>query len=308
QVKDLQNCKEKQPQLEQREKETEAPFTMNVELNFFWLILVGLSFGTRMWQLTSPKHVIFDEVHFGQFTNFFMRNQFFFDVNPPLGKLIFALTAYFTGYDGQFTFADIGQELGDYEYHVWYLRFVSALLGSLVVPMVYEIIVELGCSHWAAALGAFLATFDNMLVVHSRLIMLDGLLVFFCTASFLCYLKFHKEFSRPFTYKWWIWLVLTGIAVMGAYSTKYTGIFTFLTVGFLTGRDLWKLIGDHSLPGRELTKHVISRTACLVIFPGILYLLQFYIMFAVLSKSGAHDDMMSSAFQASLQVPIYFAT
>lgn len=30
-------------------------------------------------------------------------------------------------------------ELGDYEYHVWYLRFVSALLGSLVVPMVYEV-------------------------------------------------------------------------------------------------------------------------------------------------------------------------
>lgn len=34
----------------------------------------------------------FDEVHFGQFTNFFMKNQFFFDVNPPLGKLMFALT------------------------------------------------------------------------------------------------------------------------------------------------------------------------------------------------------------------------
>jgi len=33
----------------------------------------------------------FDEVHFGQFTNFFMKNQFFYDVNPPLGKLLFAL-------------------------------------------------------------------------------------------------------------------------------------------------------------------------------------------------------------------------
>ena len=32
------------------------------------------------------------------------------------------------------------------------------------------------------------------------------------------------------------------------FSTKYTGVFTFLTVGFLTGRDLWKLIGDHKLP------------------------------------------------------------
>ena len=34
----------------------------------------------------------FDEVHFGQFTNFFMKNQFFFDMHPPLGKLMFAFT------------------------------------------------------------------------------------------------------------------------------------------------------------------------------------------------------------------------
>lgn len=277
------------------------PLTMNVELNFIWLILVGLSFGTRMWRLTTPKHVIFDEVHFGQFTNFFMQNKFFFDFHPPLGKLMFALTAYFSGYDGQFAFADIGQDLGEYEQLVWNLRFVSALLGSLVVPIVYEIIIDLGCSHWAAALGGFLATFDNMLIVHSRLVMLDGPLLFFTTASLLCYLKFHKESKRPFTPKWYIWLGLTGVALLGAYSTKYTGIFTFFTVGFLTGRDLWKLIGNHSLPLRELTKHVASRVVGLVIFPGILYLLQFYVMFAVLQKSGPHDDMMSSAFQASLE-------
>ena len=53
---------------------------------------------------------------------------------------------------------------------------------------------------------------------------------------------------------------------------------------------------------RQLTKHVVSRAVCLVVFPGMLYLLQFYIMFTVLRKSGPHDDMMSSAFQASLEV------
>ncbi|KAK2565791.1 Protein O-mannosyl-transferase 1 [Acropora cervicornis] len=257
------------------------PLSMNVELNFIWLILIGLSFGTRMWRLTTPKHVIFDEVHFGQFTNFFMQNKFFFDFHPPLGKLMFALTAYFSGYDGQFAFADIGQDLGEYEQLVWNLRFVPAFLGSLVVPIVYEIIIDLGCSHWAAALGGFLATFDNMLIVHSRLVMLDGPLLFFTTASLLCYLKFHKESKRPFTPKWCMWLGLTGIALLGAYSTKFTGIFTFIT--------------------RELTKHIASRVVGLVIFPGILYLLQFYVMFAVLQKSGPHDDMMSSAFQASLE-------
>lgn len=212
----LQRAEEKQSQSKPRDSDI-PPLTMNVELNFLWLILVGLSFGTRMWKLTTPKHVIFDEVHFGQFTNFFMRNQFFFDFHPPLGKLLFALTAYVSEYDGQFSFADIGQDLGEYEQLVWNLRFVSAFLGSLVVPIVYQIILELGFSHWAAALGGFLATFDNMLIVHGRLIMLDGLLLFFTTASLLCYLKFRKESKRPFTQKWWIWLALTGIALLGAY-------------------------------------------------------------------------------------------
>lgn len=52
----------------------------------------------------------------------------------------------------------------------------------------------------------------------------------------------------------------------------------------------------------QLTKHVVSRVVCVLVLPGILYLLQFYIMLAVLRKTGPHDDMMSSAFQASLEV------
>ena len=63
-----------------------------------------------------------------------------------------------------------------------------------------------------------------------------------------------------------------------------------------------------SLLQRELTKHVVGRGICLVIFPGILYLLQFFVMLTILHKSGPHDDMMSSAFQASLEVLCYSIT
>ena len=58
---------------------------------------------------------------------------------------------------------------------------------------------------------------------------------------------------------------------------------------------------------RELRKHLLSRAVCLVFLPGLLYMLQFYILFTVARKTGPHDDMMSSAFQASLEVKILSA-
>lgn len=47
----------------------------------------------------------FDEQHFGGFTFDYLRGEFFMDVHPPLGKMLFSLVAYLLGYDGKFSFA-----------------------------------------------------------------------------------------------------------------------------------------------------------------------------------------------------------
>jgi dolichyl-phosphate-mannose-protein mannosyltransferase len=39
-----------------------------------------------------------------------MKNVFFFEKHPPLGKQLIAGAAYFAGYDGNFTFSRIGSE------------------------------------------------------------------------------------------------------------------------------------------------------------------------------------------------------
>lgn len=43
----------------------------------------------------------FDEIHHGKFAAFYMKNQFFFDSQPPLSKQLFAFAAYMAGFDGK---------------------------------------------------------------------------------------------------------------------------------------------------------------------------------------------------------------
>lgn len=48
--------------------------------------------------------------------------------------------------------------------------------------------------------------------------------------------------------------------------------------------------------------HVLARAVALVLVPVVMYLLFFYAHLTLLCRSGPHDQIMSSAFQASLEV------
>lgn len=50
--------------------------------------------------------------------------------------------------------------------------------------------------------------------------------------------------------------------------------------------------------------HLLARAAALVVLPILVYLLFFYIHLLLLYRSGPHDQIMSSAFQASLEVKV----
>lgn len=63
---------------------------------------------------------------------------------------------------GQFKFERIGSEFTD-DIPLFGLRFVPALCGSLIIPVAYQLMLELGCRHWCAALAAFLLLCGNYL-------------------------------------------------------------------------------------------------------------------------------------------------
>lgn len=75
-----------------------------------WLLvlLTVMAVSVYFYRIDEPRQVVFDEVHFGGFASHYIRRTFFFDVHPPVGKLLLALAGYLAGYDGSFTFKTIG--------------------------------------------------------------------------------------------------------------------------------------------------------------------------------------------------------
>jgi len=101
----------------------------------------------------------FDEVHFGKFASYYLRRTYYFDVHPPLGKLIIALIGYLVGYDGHFDFENIGDSYIDNKVPYIKLRAGVALFGALVPPVVFLIMKNMRYSLSTCILVSALTVF-----------------------------------------------------------------------------------------------------------------------------------------------------
>jgi dolichyl-phosphate-mannose--protein O-mannosyl transferase len=180
---------------------------------------------------------------------------------------------------------------------------MPALLSTLTVSVVYLVMWESGYALPACVVAAGLVLLDTAHIAQTRLIYLDAILVFTMACSLLCYIKFSKLKSQAFSNQWWIWLFLTGLALSCAISTKYVGFFAFITIGTAVTIDLWGLFSIEShraVSMLEFMKHFTARAVALVVIPFMLYLLWFYIHFAILIHSGSGDEYMSLKFAETL--------
>ncbi|KAK1986559.1 dolichyl-phosphate-mannose-protein mannosyltransferase [Colletotrichum cereale] len=274
-------------------------------------ITTALAFVTRFWGISHPNEVVFDEVHFGKFASYYLERTYFFDVHPPFGKLLFAFMGWLVGYDGHFHFDNIGDSYISNKVPYVAFRAMPAILGALTVSVTYLIMWESGYSLPACLLAAGLVLLDNAHIGQTRLILLDATLVFAMACSLLCYIKFYKLRHEPFSRKWWKWLVLTGFALSADISTKYVGLFAFVTIGSAVIIDLWGLLdikrpgGALSLP--EFGKHFAARGFGLIILPFMFYLFWFQVHFAILNRSGPGDDFMTPEFQETLSDNVMLA-
>lgn len=110
-------------------------------------------------------------MHFGKFASYYITRQYYFDVHPPFAKLLFGLAGWFVGFDGEFTFDNIGDNYTLNNVPYVGMRALPAALGSLTVPVVYAIMKESGYSTIIAAFSACLVLFGASLTGLAYLIL-----------------------------------------------------------------------------------------------------------------------------------------
>ncbi|XP_032521086.2 protein O-mannosyl-transferase 2 [Danaus plexippus] len=271
----------------------------------WWIIfglICGATFFTRFYKVLEPDHVCWDETHFGKMASWYINRTFFFDVHPPLGKMLIALSGKLTGYDGTFPFEKPGDKYEGAKYGG--MRIFCTTLGALIIPLTFLSMWEMTKSLDASFLGTLLLLCDVGFLTLNRYILLDPILLFFMSCSIFgaCKVHSHTEAgSPPFSPHMLLWQIFLGSSLACTMSVKFVGLFVVLFVGLRTVADLWHVLGDLSKPVSLTVRHLIGRSITLILWPIILYVFFFWIHLTVLNTSGNGDGFYSSGFQAVLR-------
>ena len=89
----------------------------------------------------------------------YLQRLYFFDVHPPMAKILFAFVGWLIGYDGHFLFDNIGDSYIDNNVPYIGLRALPALLGSLTVVVTFCIMRDSGYSLVACVVATALVLF-----------------------------------------------------------------------------------------------------------------------------------------------------
>ncbi|MGH3808091.1 MAG: phospholipid carrier-dependent glycosyltransferase [Pseudonocardiaceae bacterium] len=241
-------------------------------------VLTFLAAVTRFTAITHPRAIVFDEVYFREDALRYRDGSYFFDLHPPLGKLLLAGWAKLFGVSATAQSTDPAVVL----------RLLPALAGTALVAVFYLLLRELTASRKVATFGAALLLLDNAILVESRLILIDSMLLLFGIGALTCYLASRRHTGAAH----WILLIASAVLAGMAASTKLTGLAALGVIGLV-----WFA---QTLRQRVSWRRALPQVAILLLVPALLYVSVFAIQFQLLSHSGPGDAFMSVRFQSTL--------
>lgn len=264
------------------------------------LLVFATTYLVKIHRIEKGNFVTWDEAHFGKFSQKYLSRIFYFDVHPPLGKMLTALSGFIHGQSAQFDFGSSAEYPVTFDY-VGMRRF-HAFIASFTPLFGFLILREFKFSLRKALLLSLLFILENGVVAISRLILLDSHLITFTAATaYVFTLLFTRVHLAKPGKKWRESTVLAvlGICIGCVMSIKWIGCLTTLQVGIFIIFDLFiKLL---SLDIKNYSKYLLKRIFFLICIPSTIYIGMFYLHFFVVNQTGPDDGFMSSEFQLSLK-------
>jgi len=242
-----------------------------------------------------PAQVVFDETFAGGFLASYAKGVFYFDVHPPLAKLVVYVFGFLTGASYGGKMSAIGDAL---PHSIVLLRLVPIVCGFLLPLVIYAVSRNVGLSPLSSMTAGLLVAFENSLIVQSRFILFDIMLVLSGFVAVLLYQEYRKRIGQEKRGACRIFLLGSAVFAAVAFSIKWTGlafplmivIFEWLaSINRCAIRSLWKR-------SWSATRSVFSFVALYVCVGLALYIGVFALHFSLLPKNGPGDDFMSPQF------------
>lgn len=242
------------------------------------LVLVLLAVGAflHLYRLAEPRRVVFDEVHFGGFvTSYLGDRSYFFDIHPPHAKLLIAGVAALGGYRGDQPFESLDQPIEKVSPAL--LRLVPALSGIALPLVLFGLLLQLGATPLAAFLGGLATALDNAILLQTRIVALDGILLLATFGSLSAVLAALSARGRL---RASAFAALAGGLAGLAAGTKFTGLAALALVGVCLLATLLPR------PGWASVRRVLSLSVWAGAAAVAVYVAGWTIHFALLTEPG----------------------
>ena len=234
------------------------------------ILLAAVGLLLHLFQISSPTSPVFDEAHFATYSADYVAGIPFEDIHPPFGKWIYAsvlklyppsaiqgatFVAAIRMADGLLHMETPKSSYGNFPYVA--LRIVDSVFGVLLALALYFFMRSLDIGRVGSVLAAFFVTLDNAILLNTRLILLDGMFLFFGIAALALYFGFgnisktRRSTIAGLVFGLSLAVKLTGIVFMGPTlialliarkgerKVEWQNLWRFLLVGLIVLTAVW---------------------------------------------------------------------
>jgi dolichyl-phosphate-mannose-protein mannosyltransferase len=228
----------------------------NKKLATWGLISVcAIAIFLRFWGLERFNVFVFDEVYYAKFANNYLTNTKFFNSHPPLSQYLIAIGIWIG--DRLPIGRDSVNELTGSLRSTFSYRWINALFGSFIPPLVAALAYQLNQRLSYAFLAALFISLDGLFLVDSRYALNNIFLVFFGVLGQLLVIMAGRAIPNHRL----LLLFGAGVAFGASAACKWNGLWFLLGIYILLFiAIIWKIL-KFDLQFSVLTNSLLDRLA-----------------------------------------------